>query len=115
MKPEHTKKIVVGAVLVVVAGGIYLLSGRSTPILSDSVAFVCVETGRTYALARDDIPSILPARNPDTGAFTLLPMTENDGKRMVSPRYAGALDDPELAKVNKYVDVQTLEILASPR
>ncbi len=114
MKPEQ-KKLVVALVLLVAAVGVYWTFGRSRAPLSDSVNFVCVETGEKFAIARDKIPNVLPAKNPKTHRTTLLPTVDRDGKLFANPRHADALREPELAKVNKYVDPQTLEVLSSPR
>jgi len=110
------KKIAVVVLLLVVAVGVYFYFGRDTGPLPDSVKFVCVATGKVYNLSRDQVPSILPATNPSTGEKTLIPAHEENGKLYASERYGpGLLADPELAKVNKYVDPQTLEVRNSPQ
>ena len=114
MHSEQKKLILVVAILAI-AVGIYWRYGRARGPLADRVDFVCVATGKKYALARGDIPTILPAKNPKTGQLTLVPCEESDGKLIVKPRYAHLLDEPELAKANKYVDRQTLEVLDAPR
>jgi hypothetical protein len=115
MNSEQSKLILV-LVLFVVAGGVYFMWGRPEPVLKQSVPFVCVATGQVYELDRDDVPSFLPAMNPDTQEETLLPVVDRDGSLFVSSRYAAPLTDPErLAKVNKYVDPRTLRVLEEPR
>ena len=110
------KKIAVVVLLLIVAVGTYFYFGRSSGPLPDTVKFVCVATGKVYNLSRDKVPSILPATNPSTGEKTLIPAVEENGKVYASERYApGLLADPELAKVNKYVDPKTLEVRTSPR
>ncbi len=115
MGPEF-KKIIAVVALLVLSGGLLVYFNRSPSPLADSIEFVCVATGKTYRIDREDLPGMFPAENPDTGERTLLPVKTEDGKRIAIPRYAHeALRDPELAKVNKYVDPQTFEILETPR
>jgi len=109
-------KILLVVLLLAVAVGVYFWLGRAQSPVAGSVQFVCVSTGKLYRISQEDIPSILPAVNPSTGEKTLLPTEEKDGKLIANPRFAfDALRDPELAKVNKYVDPTTLEVLDSPR
>jgi hypothetical protein len=112
---SERKKLILAIVLLAAAVGIGVKFWPSGAPLPNSVSFVCVATGQRFSIARDKIPSLLPAKNPRTGAMTLLPVLEQDGKVIVNPRHASCLRDPELAKVNKYVDLQTLEVLKSPR
>ena len=116
MKSDRNKVILVVALLVV-AGAIFFYFGRDAGPLPNSIRFVCVATGEFYDLARDDVPSILPAKNPDTGEATLLPVVKDeDGTLHLNERYAyGLIDGPQLAEVNRYVDPQTFEILELPR
>jgi hypothetical protein len=112
----NTKKLIAAAVLLVAAVVVYLSVGRSSSALPSSIKYVCVATGKVFDFAPSDIPSILPGKNPSTGQMTLLPATEKDGKLYASPRYArDLLRDPEFAKVNKYVDPSTYEVLKTPR
>jgi len=114
---SEQKKLILVAVLLVVAGGVYFWFGRPKSPLPDKIAFVCVQTGKIYKIDRDDVPKSFPATNPDTGQATLLPayQDEEDGKYYASRRYAGALREPQMAEVNKYVDPKTLEVLDTPR
>jgi hypothetical protein len=114
---SEQKKLILVAVLLVAAGGVYFWFGRPKSPLPNKIAFVCVETGKIYKLDRDDVPKFMPATNPDTGQATLLPayQDEENGKFYASQHYAYLLREPQLAEVNKYVDPQTLEILESPR
>ncbi len=108
-------KLILAGVVLLAAVGLFFYFGRSSEPLPGTVQFVCVATGKTYALARDQIPSVLPAKNPKTGTLTLVPCEKKDGKVVMVPRYRDLLRDPEVEKANKYVDPQTLEVLASPR
>lgn len=112
---SEQKKLILVALLLVVAVGLYFYFGREPSTVPDTVKFVCVETGKLYTLNRDDVPSLLPAVNPDTQAKTLIPVYEENGKLYISGRRAGLLSMPDVAKVNKYVDPDTLEVLTSPR
>jgi hypothetical protein len=110
------KKLIVAVVLLIVAVGIYFYFGRDSGPQPNTVKFVCVATGKVYNLSWDEIPSFLPARNPSTGENTLIPVVEEDGKLYASEPHAyRLLQDPNLAKVNKYVDPQTLEVRSSPQ
>lgn len=80
--------------------------------LSGRIAFVCVETGEEFWLARDEVPAILPAAHPQTTRRTLLPF-EVDGRagtRRIRARFREVLDDPSVKELNHYVDPQTLEV-----
>ncbi len=113
---SERKKLIVAVALLVVAGGAFWYFNRSGAQLSDSISFVCVASGQTFSISRKDMPSMFPAKNPKTGERTLLPVEERDGKLFVAGRSARLLRDSEqLAKVNKYVDPETLEVLKSPR
>ena len=116
MQAKHWK-LIIAAVLLVAAGGLYLKFGRPASALPDRISFVCVETGKVFQFSRADMPTVIPAKNPDTGTETLLPVTKHeDGKWYVDRRYGSGLRDEEgLAKVNKHVDPETLEVLAAPR
>jgi hypothetical protein len=110
------KKIALVAVLLAGAAGIYLILGPSESAVSPKPSFVCVETGQVFQIAQDAVPSFLPGKNPKTGHLTLLPARKaDDGKLYVGARYASELQNPELARVNKYVDPNTLEVLKSPQ
>jgi hypothetical protein len=115
MKPEH-KKLAIAIVLLVAAVGVYWVFGRSSEPLAGSIQCVCVATGKPFSLTRDELPQVFPAKNPKTNQMTLFPTESRDGKLYVIHRHAWSLlNDPEVAKVNKYVDPQTLEVLKSPR
>jgi len=112
---SERKKLILAIVLLAAAVGIGVKFWPSGAPLPNTVRFVCVATGEQFSIARDKLPNFFPAKNPKTGTMTLLPVTERDGKLIASPRHAYCLREPELAKVNKYVDPQTLEVHKSPR
>ena len=116
MNPEQ-KKLTVVVVLFLVAGGVGWYFWRSGDPLSDSVKFVCVATGKTYTIGRGEMPDVVPAENPDTHEFTLLPLSKNEaGELVINARFANELrHTPTLAKVNRYVDPNTCKVLDTPR
>lgn len=119
-EPALTKskrvQIIVVATIVVVAAGMYWFFIRRPDPLAGTVRLVCVATGERFSVDTRNLPSMFPAKNPKTGEYTLLPMGEEDGRLMVSRRYRDYVRDPNwLGKVNRYVDPNTLEVLASPR
>lgn len=81
--------------VILAALAVYLYRNRPIPEtgLSENVALVCVETGRTYSLPRGQVIGY-PAPNPDTGAATLLPYRLDDAGHMVIPdRFRPHVDD----------------------
>jgi hypothetical protein len=116
MQPKHWK-LIAAVALLVGAGAVYMVYGRADGALPERVRFICVETGQTFQYSRANMPTIIPAKNPGTGAETLLPVIKHeDGKWYVDRHYGFGLSDEEgLAKVNKYVDPETLEVLSAPR
>jgi hypothetical protein len=102
-------KVVAAVVILIVAGILTYRTLSDAPDVPSEVAFVCVASGKIYTLKVDDV-AIIPAPNPDTGERTLLPCSRGkDGVYRVSARYRDALTG-SLSDVNKYVDVQTLEV-----
>lgn len=110
---ENAKKLLLAAVLVGAAVVVYFSFGRSDENpLPDRLPFVCVATGERLELSRSQFNSI-PARHPETGMATLLPVEEREGRWYVGRRYAGSLAQ-ELKDVNKFVDARTLEVRSAP-
>jgi hypothetical protein len=98
------------AVLLVVAAlfvGYRIIFAGEAP--GDEIQTVCVATGKTYWMSRDDLLRI-PAQNPDTGQRTLLPCVERDGGLFVISRYRDALEGDSLKELNRYVDSETLQV-----
>jgi hypothetical protein len=102
------KKIVLLVVLLVVAVGGWWFFSRTPSVLPDALLFACVETGQKHWVSRNDAPSVLPAKNPRTGKFSLLPAEERDGKLYLIERYADAMKS--MSEVSKHVDPETLEV-----
>ena len=100
------------AVVLLIGAGILVVwhFSRSGPISKD-VNFVCVETGKTYSLTREQA-ALLPAENPQTHERTLLPCVKRDGVLYVSARYRDSL--LQLGERNKYVDTETLAVRTAP-
>ncbi len=93
------------AFCVAVAYAGYRLMPRAP--ISNTVPLVCVATGETYRMTREELIAI-PMKNPHTGERTLLPCHKRDGVLYVNSRYAPAL--AELEGKNRYVDPQTLAV-----
>ncbi len=97
-----------------VAVGAYFLVGRKDKVLTSSVNFVCVATGKTFDIDRNKV-NYLPWKNPSTGEKTLLPCVKRDGKLFVTEHTGRLLSEDEyLRKVNKHVDPRTLEVRPQP-
>lgn len=96
------------AVVAVLGVGVVLYAQlRGARPLPNTVKFVCVATGKTYAVSRDKIKRI-PLDNPDTGERTLLPYVERDGRLFVSEHYRESV--AKLGERNRYVDPETLAV-----
>jgi hypothetical protein len=108
MASGDKKKLVVAIGLFVVAAAIFAIWMRPSEPLSNTVRFVDVSTGKSYQISRNNIPSIFPVPNPDSGTRTLLPIEERDGKTYILARYRDFLAQVE--KENRYVDAKTLEV-----
>ncbi len=112
----NAKKLVTAIALLGIAAGVYFVFGRSSSSISNSNEFICVETGQVYTLSGSDIPAIMPAANPDTGRFTLLPLDQRSGGQSVVKLFIyEALQDPEFKELCKYVDHHTYKVLDTPR
>ena len=117
MEAQH-KKLGLGIGLLALAVVLLAWLGpwSSGPALPKNKPYVCVATGEVFRFSGRDIPGYLPGKNPKTGENTLLPVEEKDGgKLVVISRYRDAFADPDLVRLNRYVDPKTLEILKEPR
>jgi hypothetical protein len=101
----QTGKLLAAVGLLIAAVGVWYLWGREAPVLPDQIRFVCAATGKAYRLDRSRVQTF-PARNPETGEETLVPVYEEDGRIKVPSRYASVLDD--LGGANRYFDRNTL-------
>jgi hypothetical protein len=96
------------AVVAVLGVGVVLYAQLRGPrTLPNTVQFVCVATGKTYAISRDKVKRI-PLDNPDTGERTLLPYVERDGRLFVSDHYRESV--AKLGERNQHVDPETLAV-----
>jgi hypothetical protein len=95
--------------LLVLAAGAMAWRNLHTPgQLPSTIRFVCAETGKEFTLRRSDV-NVVPAKNPDTGEFTLLPCgIDESGVRRVTQRSRESL--ATLGERNRYVDPETLEV-----
>ncbi|MEW6250658.1 MAG: hypothetical protein AB1716_08410 [Planctomycetota bacterium] len=116
MRAERTR-LIIGVALLAAAGGLILWRWPARrPAFADTAPFVCVATGEVFHLTLEERPAFPPGQNPKTGTATLLPAEVlADGRLVAKARYAPLLQDAELAKANRYVDPNTLELLESPR
>jgi hypothetical protein len=94
-------------VVLAVAGVFYYRSLAGGNVVNPDINFVCVATGRTFSIDRDQINAI-PLKNPETGEATLVPCVKRDGKLYMDAHYRGVLAN--LKEVNRYVDEKTLEV-----
>jgi hypothetical protein len=106
---RHRGKLsaLLGGVIVLAVGALVYAQIRGARPLPDAVKFVCVATGKTYAISRDKIKRV-PLDNPDTGERTLLPCVDRGGKLFVSERYRDSLEN--LGEKNHYVDPESLAV-----
>ncbi len=108
---NNRTKVIFAVVLLLGAGLLVFrqYSASSGP-LENRLLFVCVATGDTFTLDREDVVMI-PAKNPNTDELTLLPATREDGELRVHARYRGSLQ--RLREKNEYVDPETLVVRQS--
>lgn len=110
------KKIVVLSILIVSSYFVYV--NAVSPWMSESSLVqnfdvVCVETGEKFSLHRSEI-KMIPTKNPKTDRYTLLPfVVDEKGNNVILGRYRDALTQ-SLKDVNKYVDIETFEVLDFP-
>lgn len=100
-----------GFFLLVVIFFVRSLGGSDLPI-ADSIAMVCVASGEIYNLDREDV-NMFPMTNPKTGERTLVPVRDEDGRKVVPNRFRGLVTD-RLKDQNQYVDPDTLALKGSP-
>jgi len=102
-------KTALSVALLLASGALAAWAMRGGPDLPRSCVFVCVATGKTFNLKIDDV-AMIPAKNPETGARTLLPCgMGEDGVLRVDAHYRGALVNL-LGGVNRHVNMTTLEV-----
>lgn len=105
-------KLSLAVVLIIGAGGLFIWQFVGSGAIADDVNFICVATGKTFSIDRDDIKS-LPVENPKTGERTLLPCCSRDGVLYVDARYSRLLFD-KLKEKNRYVDTESLAVQTAP-
>lgn len=105
-------KIGLAIVLLLLATVFGIRAFRSNKSVADSASFVCVKTGETFNLKMTDVLAI-PAQNPKTKEWTLLPCERRaDGRLFVRPMYGVNLRS-DLKDLNKVVDTGTFEVRSS--
>lgn len=110
MDSERTK-LIAAVVILIAAGGAYFFLGGKPADFPTNHQLVCVATGKFYSLASDELRQF-PEKNPDTGEYTLMPVTKRDGRYYVSARHSAPLAD-KLKDVNRCVDPKTLEVMSA--
>lgn len=90
-----------------VAGVIYYTNAHQPPLLPTEVNFVCVATGEMFRIDREKV-TIIPAQNPKSGEFTLLPCVRREDGVYVDQHYAPSIK--RFAETNKHVDAKTLRV-----
>jgi hypothetical protein len=110
---KFSPRVQVGVLVVALAvAGVLTYRAMSGPEeLSEDVNFVCVASGKTFSIDRDNVTS-LPVQNPETKQATLVPCVRREGKLFVDRHYRSVLE--ELAEVNQYVDKETLAVKSKP-
>jgi hypothetical protein len=98
-------------VVLAVAAILFYRTLAPGPELESDINFVCVATGRTYTVDREQI-NTFPVENPDTHEMTLLPCVQRDGRLYLDSHYREVLED--LGEVNRYVDEYTLAVKSAP-
>jgi hypothetical protein len=102
-------KITLAIVLLAVAAVLIYRGLRAERVVAAEVSFVCVATGETFDIDMEDVQAI-PARNPKTNEWTLLPCERReDGTLVIARLYANSLRE-SLKLVNQFVDPKTLEV-----
>lgn len=104
-------KLTVGGVILALAAGLTWMNWPRAHALPNRFQCVCVATGKVYALERGAL-TFLPAKNPETGEATLLPVVEQDGALYVVDRARPTLQG--LGALNRFVDPKTLRVNRGP-
>ena len=73
-------KIAVAIALLAAAGGLFWWQTPRSAAL-DRATFVCVETGKTFTMPLRSVP-YFPAKNPDTGRETLVPVSSEANNKL---------------------------------
>ena len=102
-------KIGVSVVVLLGAAGYAWSVLKTEEIVAMRSGFVCVETGEIFDLAIKDV-AMIPAKNRNTGRWTLIPcVTDESGRMVVGSHYRRVILN-ELKELNNYVDESTLEV-----
>ena len=115
MWEKHKSKLIVVAVCLIAAVGLYVIrSGGQKQVRPDKLPFVCVETGKIYWIKRRGT-MIPPVENPETKHRTLLPARKaQDGHWEVVRRYRNHLKPLTDQGLNKAVDAETGRVRNTP-
>lgn len=104
-----TTRIAIALVLLLGAGGVWYWTRPGKSPFPSERTFVCVATGKLFAIPNEGKVRIYPLENPDTKQRTLFPCVKHDdGSYYVLSRWREGVR--QLGDVNKAVDLQTLRV-----
>lgn len=99
--------------LLVLSGGLFL-SCRGGVHLADSILMVDVKTGDRFRFDTSGKRGVtIPAKNPDTGDRTLLPIRQVDGIWVIAERYRSSIEFFEFE--SPVVDYETFTVSLSDK
>lgn len=105
-------KIAIAVVVFVAAGAIAYWNTRSTSAFPTEWTFVCVASGKIFAIPNEGKVREFPLENPETKERTLFPCKKHeDGFYYVSSRWREGVK--QLGSVNRSVDLETLRVKAA--
>lgn len=111
MWDKHKNKLIIVAVCLIAAVGVYAIrGGGEKKVRPDKIPFVCVETGKIYWIERKKGTVSFPLENPETHHRTLLPARQENGQWYVVRRYASGMSVPAKNGWVKAVDPETLRV-----
>lgn len=98
---------------VAIAGWLFTRSSGVEGQYGNTVAYVCVETGKVFRLPKG-VTRIPPVENPETKHATLLPCDVRDDGVYIADRFRAGLNLPEVAALNKTVDPKSYKVRTAP-
>lgn len=99
IKPWQIAVLVLGVGGAIFAAAWTLMHGDGMPTQSKQVYLADIKTGELFLMSTSSRPAVIPERNPDTGALTLIPVTKNSQNTWtISKRY---LDEFVKTEANK--------------
>lgn len=81
--------------------------------LAKKIVFIDAKSGELYEASTSKRTAIIPEKNPDTGTYTLFPVTKtDDGNWRIDERYLGGVD-PKKEGYTAILSAQSGEVRAS--